>query len=301
MQRIVGFILLLTVSHQGVWAEPDNDHNNDQNDLSSFFPQTIPSSYDDVAEIYARADAEALLARHKPSIFLIIDDLGDNYSLAKRLIDLPVKLNLSVLPNTPFAGRLAELGHQKGHDIMLHLPMEAKSRNDLLGKGALFSQLDERDTLAIFRQNLQQIPFVKGFNNHMGSVLTQSHKHMNWLMKSAAEQQLYFVDSRTIAGSVAHQVAQQKGVQTLSRDIFLDPVADSVSVHQQLSHALSIADRRGHVVIIGHPQADTVEVLEQQLPEIARHYQLRTISGFWRETTSTKPDKIKDITAGLAE
>jgi hypothetical protein len=214
----------------------------------------------------------------KPQVILIIDDLGDNFRLGKRIVNLPVPVNLAVLPNTPFARRLAELGHQRGHDIMLHFPMEATTRSDLLGKGAILTHHSQQQTLTIFENNLAQIPYVVGFNNHMGSELTQSQKHMRWIMQYAANKALYFVDSRTSPQSVAFQSAKESGVYAIGRDVFLDPASGSVTVEQQLVKALNIANKRGKVVIIGHPHPNTVAVLEREIPYLARDYQWVTVS-----------------------
>ncbi len=223
----------------------------------------------------------------KPKVILIIDDLGDNYRLGKRVVNLPVPLNLSLLPHTPFARKLAEMGFEKGHDIMLHFPMEANSRNDLLGKGALTTEHGYQETLDLFHNNLRQIPHVKGFNNHMGSRMTQSWNHMDWLFNEAKHRQLYFVDSRTISDSIAYRLAKQIGLPSLGRDVFLDPVSKEFSIEQQLVKALQIADEKGMVVIIGHPLKKTLGVLERELPYLKEHYDWQTLSAFFKNHTAS--------------
>lgn len=245
------------------------------------YPQQDTSTFIKGSELLA--NTESLIRQSlKPKVILIIDDLGDNYRLAKRIVDLPAKINLAFLPNTPFAKKLAQQGYQKGHDIMLHFPMEATTRPDLLGKGALTHQHSKEQAEQLFQANLEQIPHVVGFNNHMGSLMTQSADHMRWVMDYAARRNLFFVDSRTIASSVAIDQALQQGVPSLGRDVFLDPVSDSITSEQQLMRALSIADKKGQVVVIGHPYRSTIELLERELPFIAQHYQLVTVSEYWQ-------------------
>ena len=246
------------------------------------YPQQDTDTFIKGSELLA--NTESLISQSlKPKVILIIDDLGDNYRLAKRIVDLPAKINLAFLPNTPFAKKLAQQGYQKGHDIMLHFPMEATTRPDLLGKGALTHQHSKEQAEQLFQANLEQIPHVVGFNNHMGSLMTQSTDHMRWVMDYAARRNLFFVDSRTIASSVAIDQALQQGVPSLGRDVFLDPVSDSITSEQQLMRALSIADKKGQVVVIGHPYRSTIELLERELPFIAQHYQLVTVSDYWQQ------------------
>ena len=77
------------------------------------------------------------------------------------------------------------------------------------------------------------------------------------------------------------ELAQQVGVSTIGRDIFLDPVVGDASVEQQLQKALSIATQRGQVVVIGHPFKETLEVLEKQLPLLTDSYSFITISSYF--------------------
>ncbi|WP_164503465.1 divergent polysaccharide deacetylase family protein [Pleionea sediminis] len=219
----------------------------------------------------------------KPKLILIIDDLGDNFHLGKRVLNLPVALNLAFLPNTPFAKRLAEQAFLKGHDVMLHFPMEATTRPDLLGKGALVKRHNEQEAQKLFDENLRQIPFVIGFNNHMGSVMTGSKAHMDWIMSHAAKHGLYFVDSKTAANSVALQSAELAGIPSLDRDVFLDPSKEQHVIEEQWRRALQIADAQGEVVVIGHPYRETLKLLERELPNIAERYQLVTVSDYWKE------------------
>jgi len=114
-------------------------------------------------------------------IALIIDDLGYRIKNDKRAINLNGKISYAFLPNTPHARRLANLAHENNKDVMLHLPMESEQS---IGHeaGVLTTQMEQQEFIQLVKKNLSVIPHVSGINNHMGSMLTQSDKHMNWLM-----------------------------------------------------------------------------------------------------------------------
>ena len=58
-----------------------------------------------------------------PSVAIIIDDLGYDKKIAKKLSDLNATLTFSILPHSPFQKSIARLSRDKGFGIMLHLPM----------------------------------------------------------------------------------------------------------------------------------------------------------------------------------
>ena len=58
---------------------------------------------------------------------LIIDDMGHNVQRGRKAINLPVPLTLAFLPNRHFTRALAKYGHNKGQEVIVHLPMENAS------------------------------------------------------------------------------------------------------------------------------------------------------------------------------
>lgn len=209
-------------------------------------------------------------ANNQPArIAIIIDDIGNNLKLGQRTVDLPGALTLSVLPHTPVAKRLARAGHYAGKQIMLHVPMSNNNQKKL-GPGALTQTLEKTDFINILNDNIDNIPFVKGVNNHMGSYLTQQKQQMQWVMQTLKERQLFFIDSLTHSGSIAHKVAVEYQLPTAKRHVFLDNSTDPNDILKAFNHLLSIAKRKGSAIAIGHPYPETLAILEQQLPLLTK-------------------------------
>ena len=68
------------------------------------------------------ADADRRVAA-RPSLTLIIDDLGQNPARDRRVLQLPGPVALAILPDTRHAAELAEQAHRAGKTVMLHMPM----------------------------------------------------------------------------------------------------------------------------------------------------------------------------------
>lgn len=206
-------------------------------------------------------------ASSSPTITLIIDDIGYNLKNGLRAINLPGAVSYAVLPHTPYSKRLAKTAYQQGKTVMLHAPMTNVHQKSP-GPGSLTPQMN-RET---FRQELEKaladIPFVQGVNNHMGSELTQDKTRMQWLMEAIRERRLFFIDSRTTAKSVAAETAQEQGVPSMTRDVFLDHIRTPEAVSEAFDLLIAKAQRNGHAVGIGHPHSITLQVLENRLPQL---------------------------------
>lgn len=215
------------------------------------------------------------LAQSAPQVAVIIDDMGDRADLDFRVAELPRDISCAILPHTPHAGRLARQCTDSGKDVLLHLPLQAETFNELLGPGRLELDMDETAFRSTFRTSLASIPGVQGVNNHMGSLLTRHPGAMTWLMQELGREDLFFVDSRTTAHSVAVEMAREQSVPATERDIFLDTEQNAKAINAQLDRAIRIARQTGQVIVIGHPYPETLAVLEQRLPELENREGIR--------------------------
>ena len=130
---------------------------------------------------------------------------------------------------------------------MLHAPM-ANTRNYGLGPGGLTPEMDEQSMVTTLRRALQSIPHVQGVNNHMGSLLTQQLQPMDWVMKELFRYPVYFIDSRTIASSVAGDVAAAYRIPTMTRDVFLDHEQTEEFVDRQFKLLIKRAKENGSAI-----------------------------------------------------
>lgn len=220
-------------------------------------------------------------------IAILIDDMGDNRSLGERALALPGAVSYAFLPHTAFAAMFARSAHARGRDVLLHAPMESEAQQRLMGPGALTTAMTEPDLRAQLRKNLASIPFVRGFNNHMGSVLTRDATRMSWLLEEARAQSLFFIDSRTTSHSVAGPTARRLGVPTTGRDIFLDHEDSVAAVERQFDRLLMLARQRGHAVAIGHPRPATLQVLERRLASLDASVALVPVSALLSQRPAT--------------
>jgi hypothetical protein len=87
-------------------------------------------------------------------------------------------------------------------------------------------------------------------------------------MDVAKELELFFVDSRTSATSVAWQQAIAQNVPTLKRDVFLDNDTSTEALEIQFQQAMDVARKNKFAVLIGHPYPETIAFLSQSLGKL---------------------------------
>lgn len=232
---------------------------------SSSTPSPLPFHEASVALLPSPVLETPIVPPTRPSIALIIDDIGYNAALGEQAIALPGAVTFAVLPHTPHGKELAELANQQGKEIMLHAPM-SNLANMALGPGALTAELDKEVFVATLNDDIDAIPHLQGVNNHMGSALTEMSIPMQWVMEVLKARNLYFVDSYTTAKSVAGKTAQEQQIPTMTRNVFLDNVQSHEDIDREFKKLLTLAREKGVAVGIGHPYKETLDYLEQALP-----------------------------------
>lgn len=227
----------------------------------------------------------------KPSrIAIIIDDIGYNLKLGTAAANLPGDITLSILPHSPHGKALAELGAQQQKEIMLHAPMSS-IQDKPLDPGGLTTNMKREDFVATLTASLDVVPNIQGLNNHMGSQLTQQRQPMSWLMEELRGRDLYFVDSFTIATSLAWETALDYGVPTTKRDIFLDNEQFYPAIAQQFGSLLSVAKKRGYAIAIAHPYPETLRFLQSALPMLKQaNVHLVPVSELLSKTKQSDPN-----------
>ena len=214
--------------------------------------------------------AEAL-----PKVAIIIDDLGYDRRIAQKFLDLDAGLTFAVLPLAPHTRLIAATIFKKGGELMLHLPMEPLEYPSVdPGPGALLSSMSADDLIAQLRENLSDVPGIKGVNNHMGSKLTAESARLYQVFSVLKQEGLFFIDSRSTAETVGRPSARLFQLPFAERDVFIDHVQDPELIRLRVKELIQIARKNGEAIGIAHPSKTTLRILEEMLPMLKKEVQL---------------------------
>jgi len=200
-------------------------------------------------------------------IAIVLDDLGIDKHRARRAIELPSAVTLAFLPYATELDEQTALARQRGHELLVHIPMQPHGHDSDPGPNALDIDLGIVEVRSRIGWNLKQFDGYLGVNNHMGSRFTESDQGMRLVAEAMRDGGLLFLDSLTSAKSVGEQEARAAGVPTTRRDIFLDNTDTAAEVEFRLTQTERVARETGSAVAIGHPRDATLSVLEAWIPK----------------------------------
>lgn len=191
-------------------------------------------------------------SNHK-RLAIIIDDVGNDMKGTAEILAMPVKLTVAVMPFLPTTKKDAIAAHEKGMDVIVHMPMEPKKgRPEWLGPGAITSNLTDEEVRERVEKAIDDVPHAIGMNNHMGSKITSDKRIMSIVLDVCKERGLFFVDSRTNFRSVVGELAVSKNMPPVGNDIFLDDQNSKQLIRKQLDLAAQRAIDKNICVVIGH-------------------------------------------------
>jgi polysaccharide deacetylase 2 family uncharacterized protein YibQ len=204
----------------------------------------------------------------RPLIAIVIDDVGLDRPRSKRAWELPAPVTLSFLPYSKDLREQARAARARGNELMLHMPMEPTGRADP-GPNAILVSLSDNELRQRVAADLDSFDGYVGVNNHMGSRFTAFKPGMETVLRIFKARGLLFLDSRTTAQSVGDQLAQELGVPSINRNVFLDDDESLAAVKKKLAETEEVARRQGFAVAIGHPHEATLQALGDWLPGLA--------------------------------
>lgn len=192
--------------------------------------------------------------REELQIAIIIDDFGGNVKGVDDFFESKIPITVAVMPFLDQSKQQAQLAHDLGLEVMIHLPLQPKKgKKSWLGPNPITNDLSLTEVKKRVVAAIENVPHAKGMNNHMGSLVVENEAIMRVIIETAKDYNLYFIDSGTNSKSVIPKLAEELGVPWATRDIFLDDTFSSSNhVYTQMHKLMNVAGREGQAIGIGH-------------------------------------------------
>lgn len=202
-----------------------------------------------------------------PMIAIVIDDLGLRKTMTREVLNLPAPITAAFLPYADDLPEQTELAKEKGHELLVHIPMEPINSRFNPGPNALKNKMSATEIIEKLDIMLSSFNGYVGINNHMGSLFTSNEETCSVVIRELKKRSLLFLDSLTSSGSIAWKKARDKNVPYAVRNIFLDNSQSGKDIMKQLVLLEEYALKHRTAVAIGHPHQVTVNALKEWIPQ----------------------------------
>lgn len=192
-----------------------------------------------------------------PKLAIIIDDFGGwSRDGVEEMLKIQAPLTCAIMPCLDNTNSDAEKANDAGHEIILHMPLEAHKKLPENWYGNLY--VKNSDTPEVSRQKVREgfesVKYAKGMNIHIASGVCQNETLMHAIMEEAKSQKKFFIDSFTHPKSVCQKVAKEIDIPFGIRTEFLEKtgVKSYDNAKQELRRMVAHAKKYGKAIAIGH-------------------------------------------------
>ena len=189
----------------------------------------------------------------KGYIAVVIDDFGNRSEGTQDMLNLGIPITAAVMPFLETSAIDAETAFNKGHEVILHLPMEPeRGKASWLGPKGITVDLSTEEIEKRVGEGLDNIKYATGINNHTGSKAMKDERVIGTVLKVVKERRIAFLDSKTTESRIAERICKEEGIRYHKRDIFLDHNNNVYYIEKQLDAAGEKALKDGYAIVIGH-------------------------------------------------
>jgi len=214
----------------------------------------------------------SVFAEQNHKVAIVIDDFGNNMKGTDLMLSLPIPLTAAVMPFLPSTKKDAKSAHEKGYEVIVHLPMEPRQgKASWLGPNAITTDLSDKEIRRRVLAAIDDVPYAIGINNHMGSKATADERVIRIVLSVCKERGLFFLDSKTNYRSIVSKIGNELGVPVIENKLFFDDFYTRNHIEKQSELLLEKVNIEPTVVIIGHvgpPGEMTANVIKDYIPRI---------------------------------
>ena len=230
----------------------------------------------------------------KTPLMIVIDDFGNGLKGTDAMLNLEIPLNIAVMPFLPSSKRDAEIAYEKGHEVIIHMPLEPKSgKRSWLGPKPITVDLSDEEIRQRVLEAIESVPHAKGMNNHTGSKATENERVMRVILEVCKEKGLYYVDSKTSHKSIVGKIAQELQLPYLENQMFFDHQQNRTYINKQAEKVLKDLSNKNIIISIGHVGVSgdiMVDVIKNYYPLWQENGKIMTISQYLEKDLQFLPE-----------
>jgi polysaccharide deacetylase 2 family uncharacterized protein YibQ len=209
---------------------------------------------------FAATDA----AQDRPArIAILLKGVGrSEQDSADAIAKLPSAVSLGFLP---YAGapRLASEAREKGHEIIVQLPLEPTDYpTSNPGPETLLTSLPAQENAARLQAVLDRFDGHSGVTNFMGGKMLQSKNALKPVLEEIKARGLVYVGENNSSHNTVRQVAREINLRYGAAQVLIDIQSNPEAIDKALTRLTAIARQSGSAIGIGNATALTIEQVQ---------------------------------------
>lgn len=207
------------------------------------------------------AYAGAVPGGNRPRIAIVIGGLGISAKATQAAIDtLPPAVTLAFAPYAADVQRWVSLARQKGHEVLLQVPMEPYDFPDSdPGQYTLRSSIGEEGNLKKLTWSLSRMTGYVGITNLLGARFLSDSGSVEPMLTYLTRHGLMFFDNGSANRSVSKDVATRLGSPFVQASSVIDGIQASMEIDHRLSDLETEARSKGVAAGAGYLYPVTIE------------------------------------------
>ena len=197
----------------------------------------------------------------QPRLAIIIDGMGLDEAHTRDIIEtLPGSVTLAFSPYGEMLEPLVGRAREKGHEILLSVPMETANTNiNDPGPYALMRAASPEKNLANLAWAMNRFSTYVGIIPMMRNFFVTSRTAMEPVLNDLKKRGLLFVSLPSYQRTPIGRLARATGVPTVNVDIVLDMIPSREAIDRQIEHAEALARHRGYATVRASPHPLSLE------------------------------------------
>lgn len=195
------------------------------------------------------APADAAPAAARPRVAIFVSGMGLSTAGTRTATELlPSAVSLAFVPYGETVPAAISAARDRGHEILLLMPMQNAAGAPLPGPHALQPGESAPSVAVDMAWLFGRIDGYDGVVNMLGAPVTSDRNVMGELMKAIRARGLFYLDDGTSKRSLGPALALAQGMPALRADVVLDATADPAVVHANLEALVAVAKRNGSAI-----------------------------------------------------
>ncbi len=215
-------------------------------------------------DVYSSKLSKAVLRSAKPKIALVIGGMGINVELTNQAIrELPGQVTFAFAPYGRNLQGMINKARQRGHEVVLHLPMEPFGYPGINpGPRTLLASAEPLENLKNLKWLMSRFTGYSGVTNYMGGKFTSDGGALLPVFSQLKSRGLVFFDDSSNGETLIKSIARAANLPSRAADITINGDQAFSAIQQTLLDLENIARKKGLAIATGTGLANTIDAVE---------------------------------------